>query len=493
MEFTSLDKESTMTQMIPYLKSLKSKAECEDYLKSLIGKGKKQDDFVSRYCDQTFRNHPPVTKNLNDKSAFPSLQSTQRTSSSAAPTPSPRDNFPIRNRAAKSKQPPKLKTESSGESRQTVDPTVYQNFGNAANVYIKARESQESTDKSWKKKKSTPNISGSVTPEFKPEPIQDVGPSKVNDKIPSSDSKSKTSIDVDIPISELSPSSLKELLQLKIILESFESEKSSPKGAGTCFCEARSHGLPIGRLPKQCHNCGLIYCRLKPALSPCPSCGEVTGLSRDTNLRDNLRSEFIAKRDSLIKLEVEKYQRRLSLEEQKEALAREAERAYPSLPSKSPSADSKINRPQSSTNSSYSNQLGGGVSIQDQIKLGYARLAKQFEENSKDRTSQGRSPNASSESHTSHKVLRINPKNGKTKIITVTKKKPEGHDPKQTQLHELLDRNFMLDDDDVDNPSYGDEADDLVRIASGLRPSLFIENPPEPIVPDYVAMGVYHV
>ncbi|WAQ91320.1 hypothetical protein PtA15_14A203 [Puccinia triticina] len=457
MQFTGLDQESTMTQILPYLKSMKTRAEIEEYLGSLIGQGQKQTTFIQRFSDQRFRPNPTVSRNQNNlDSAFPSLQSTHKSSSSSSlPTISATlgPSFPIKNRPGgpSTKQP---KTESGGTRTPTVDPKILNNFGNSANVYMKSRDSDDSVTRLSKKKNAKSNHSGAVTPEPRLLEAANTNNRNTPDQIKSmeepvaqTDSKADLPPDIDIPISELSPSTLKELLQLKIILDSFESEEPTPTGSIQCFCEARTHGLPIGRLPKQCATCGLIYCKLKPALSACPSCGEQTPLSKNIDLKNAVSKEFLEKRQHLIRLEIDKYQKRMALEELKKAQAHEADRAYPSLPSTSTlSRTHSYNHPQQPA-AKYSSQLNPAI-------------------------------------------------NGKTKIIKTTTKKTlvkDGSLPKEQTLltvNQGFDPALFLDDDCP--PAYLDPCDDLLT----SHPSLFIEHKSSSssaILPDYVPVKPYQV
>ncbi|KAA1082051.1 hypothetical protein PGTUg99_008275 [Puccinia graminis f. sp. tritici] len=517
MEFTGLDQESTMTQILPYLNSINSRAEVEEYLGSLIGQGQKQTSFIQRFSDQRFRTDSAMARNQNKvDAAFPSLQSTHKPSSSSLPTTSSTTlgNFPIKTRGG-----PSTKTQSTQPKKQqaagshptnpsALDPKIYNNFGNSANVYLKSRDSDDSQTKSSKKRNPKSIHSGTVTPEPRFESTSHPGQiQSTEEPAAQTDSKPDTAPDIDIPISELSPSTLKELLQLKIILDCFESETATPKGTAKCFCEARSHGLPIGRLPKQCTNCGLIYCKLKAALSSCPSCSEPTPLSTNNDLRTNVCAEFVAQRNGLIKLEIEKYQKRISLE-LKKAQAQEADRAYPSLPSSStPSRSHSHNQQPASHANSYSNQLHPGASIQNRIKLGYGRLAEEHNLKSNNKQSlqqQQQQRLTSSYSHqpnTSHTVLRLNSSNGKTKIIKTTKKNPQNNGtPKQQELltfNQVFDPEFAGDQEhhDLDNPPYLDTFDDLLRLSSDLQPSLFVDQklPSPHQVPEYVPVDVYQV
>ncbi|PLW21775.1 hypothetical protein PCANC_02882 [Puccinia coronata f. sp. avenae] len=385
VEFTGLDQESTMTQILPYLKSMKTKAEVVEYLHSLIGQGPKQASFIQRFSEQRFRASPPVINNQNQKkldSAFPSLLASQR------------------------------------------DPK--------------------------------------------------------SDKPP----------DIDIPISEFTPSCLEKLIELEGILKWFEPHSSTPaKVAAQCFCESRDHGLPIGRLPKQCAHCGLIYCRLKPALTPCPSCSQQTPLSSNTDLRENIRAEFVAKRKALIDIEVDKYQKRVSAEQKKALAAQEADRAYPSLPTSSSSGKPHSHpQPQTASNR-YSNQLHPRASIQSRIRQGYDRLAQ---EHMSLKGTQNNKPSPSS-----HTVLRLNSSNGKTKIIKTTKKNlPANRKPQDVLMssHDF-DPQFSGEYLEHEDLAYVDAFDDLSVRAAGRLPLPSVDRqliPPQKI-PGYVPMDVYQV
>lgn len=501
-----------MTQILPYLKSIKTRVDVEEYLHSLIGQGKEQVGFIQRFSEQRFRANPTVVKNQNQKkldSAFPSLQSTHRTSSSTSlPTTSTTlGNFPIKNRQAK--QPSHINTcEPSAHQpnpRPAIDPKIYTNFGNSANVYMKSRDSEDSVTKLSKKKNARSNPSGTATPEpSRPASCTTHLDQSKSMEEPTSQKNPKSDIppDIDIPISELSRSSLQELLQLKLILEGFESENSTAvKGTAQCFCESRDHGLPIGRLPKQCAHCGLIYCRLKPALTSCPSCDQSTPLTSNHVLREKIRAEFLAKRNDLIQLEIEKYQKRVSMELKKAQAAQEADRAYPSLPTTSTSSKTHIHhQQQQASNTTYSSQLHPGVSIQNRIQQGYERLAQEHSGNNKQGVYQQSIYSPSSQRHpnsSSHTVLRLNSSNGKTKIIKMTKKNQKEKPQAQEQLtfNHVFDPQFSGEHLDSDNPAYTDPFDDLSLIKTGRSPLPFVDQKlcPRSTIPDYVPVDVYQV
>ncbi|KAI7940103.1 hypothetical protein MJO28_013755 [Puccinia striiformis f. sp. tritici] len=498
MEFTGLDQESTMTQILPYLKSMKTRAEVEDYLGSLIGQGQKQTGFIQRFSEQRFRKASATVQSLRkDDSGFPSLQSTQKSSASNLPTTSNLSNAPIKTRGG-----PSIKNtgQSSQNNPPPIDPKIYNNFGNSANVYMKSRDAEESAAKSSKKKNTKSTLSGTVTPEPRLESTSNPDKSKpLEDPVTTANSKPDIPPDIDIPISELSSSTLKELLELKVILDGFESKTSTPRGTAQCFCEARSHGLPIGRLPKQCAKCGLIYCRLKPVLSFCPSCNEPTPFSNNDDLKKNVCAEFLAKRNGLIKLEIEKYQRKISLE-LKKAQVQEADRAYPSLPTTSNTNKAHSHQQQAANNATYSNQLHPGMSIQNRIRLGYERLAEEHSGKSSDQQSLQQQRSNHLSSNNSHTVLRLNSSNGKTKIIKTTRKNLKDSTPQQQEhltFKQAFDPEFYgIDHDDLNNPPYLDPFDDLSNLSSNLQPSLFVTEKLSSLhntVPDYVPVDAHQV
>lgn len=501
-----------MTQILPYLKSIKSRADVEEYLHSLVGQGKKQASFIQRFSEQRFRANPTVVKNQNQRkldSAFPSLQPTHRTSSSTSlPTTSTTlGNFPIKNRQAK--QTSQTNTSEPGahqlNPRPAIDPKIFTNFGNSANVYMKSRDSEDSVTKLSKKKNARSNPSGTATPEpSRPTSCTNNPDQCISMEEPNSQKNLKLDIppDIDIPISQLSRSSLQELLQLKLILEGFESENSTLlRGKPQCFCESRDHGLPIGRLPKQCAHCGLIYCRLKPPLTSCPSCDQPTPLTSNHDLREKIRAEFLAKRNELIKLEIEKYQKRVSLELKKAQAIQEADRAYPSLPTTSTSSKTHIHhQQQQASHTAYSNQLHPGPSIQNRIQQGYGRLAQEHSGSKKQSVHQHSIFSPSSQRHpnsSSHTVLRLNSSNGKTKIIKTTNKNQKEKPQAQEQLtfNHVLDPQFSGDHLDSDNPAYIDPFDDLCLLKIGRSPLPFVDQKlcSCHTIPDYVPVAVYQV
>ncbi|POV95492.1 hypothetical protein PSTT_16221 [Puccinia striiformis] len=244
MEFTGLDQESTMTQILPYLKT-----------------------FPEGFGDSA--------KSEEGRLRIPSLQSTQKSSASNLPTTSNLGNAPI-----------KL-------------AEIYNNFGNSANVYMKSRDAEASAAKSSKKKNTKSTLSETVTPEARLESTSNPDKSKrLEDPVTTANSKPDIPPDIDIPISELSPSTLKELLELKVILDGFESKTSTPRGTAQCFCEARSHGLPIDDYRNNVQTVSDLL-QIETCPKFCPS------LSRKISL------------------------------ELKKAQVQEADRAYPSLPTTS--------------------------------------------------------------------------------------------------------------------------------------------------------------
>ncbi|POW02040.1 hypothetical protein PSHT_12274 [Puccinia striiformis] len=466
MEFTGLDQESTMTQILPYLKSMKTRAEVEDYLGSLIGQGQKQTGFIQRFSEQRFRKASATVQSLRkDDSGFPSLQSTQKSSASNLPTTSNLSNAPIKTRGG-----PSIKNtgQSSQNNPPPIDPKIYNNFGNSANVYMKSRDAEESAAKSSKKKNTKSTLSGTVTPEPRLESTSNPDKSKpLEDPVTTANSKPDIPPDIDIPISELSSSTLKELLELKVILDGFESKTSTPRGTAQCFCEARSHGLPIGRLPKMC--------KVK-----------------------NVCAEFLAKRNGLIKLEIEKYQRKISLE-LKKAQVQEADRAYPSLPTTSNTNKHTHINNKPPTMHVFKPTTSGDVD-QNRIRLGYERLAEEHSGKSSDQQSLQQQRSNHLSSNNSHTVLRLNSSNGKTKIIKTTRKNLKDSTPQQQEhltFNQAFDPEFYgIDHDDLNNPPYLDPFDDLSNLSSNLQPSLFVTEKLSSLhntVPDYVPVDAHQV
>ncbi|MBW0524960.1 hypothetical protein O181_064675 [Austropuccinia psidii MF-1] len=472
MGFTGLDRETTSTQILPYLRKIENRDRLQEHLKSLLGEGREQAEFIRKYCAGRFRVQQTLSvapkHKPKDNSAFPSLQSTSK------PSTTPTSLFPSKARVKPKNQPLKLNPDRSLQPALGVDQTIQSNFGSSGNVYIKSRDNEEVIGKRGKQKNQRlyPSESSFITPVSQPSAVSQV---KSTQPDPSEH--------YDIPLSQLLQSSLKELPRLSWILDCLRSSPTvQPQGTAKCFCAAKIHPLPTSPLPSQCSICGLIYCELKPPLGPCPSCNGLELLSTNLNLQETICNHFISKRDALLRMELEKYQKRLSQEKQAQAVAAKAEKSFPSLPSQAPSTKSRPLPSRDAPSKSYSTQLGGGASIEERIRIGYERLAQE--------------PRPKAMSSTSHTVLKIEPKTGKAKIITTTKTAGQAKSKQKD-----LGLNEMLKLDQEVRKAWIDELDDGYRALNGLEPIIAVgrqcriekgvnQTNFTPF-PEYIPIGVY--
>ncbi|KAG0148482.1 hypothetical protein CROQUDRAFT_90195 [Cronartium quercuum f. sp. fusiforme G11] len=494
-----LDQDTTATQIIPYLNTLNTKTALEDYLQTLLGPGLEQTAFIRQIVSDRFPNRLQPT-------AFPSLKASNvRPTSTSSSSSSKTGPHQYRNPDHSSRlSPAPNRSIRVSPIDQPPPPTQdwSSQFGSSGNVYVKDR----GTDQNQRIKKGK-NVTGIASgqsisagpstfsrPSSTPGPTQ---PQKHNQEPQDTSSSgppvsqanpqhaSIATADILIP---LSGKSLEQLYHLERILNSLRLEpqpvsKSTPHA---CFCLGRVHELPTSPLPNLCTYCGMIYCRLKLPLAPCPSCLRVDQVWSNANLKAAIVTHFERQKEELIETELRHHrQAELRLQQQAE-MAKQAERAFPSLGlgglQKRPGAN-EVGR------TSYVNHLTGGPSIEERIRAGYQNLANAGDEVKKKQQAEKDS--------SSRTVLRLDSKSGKTKIVTTTTStKKDGKIQTAVQERNLA----LMKEIEAGDQSTGlmDEWDDGQRLARGLEPVLAIpfgnvRHRPLNVVamPEYIPPSIY--
>ncbi|CAH7680085.1 hypothetical protein BY996DRAFT_6424879 [Phakopsora pachyrhizi] len=426
MGFTGLDKETTLTQILPYLRSLKNRSELEEHLKGLIGTGTEQNRFIANYLQNRFSttnnsNQNRQSSKLIDQKSFPSLQSVSRTSSSSSIPSNPSkillstsNKNPLVNHTYE-RSNSNSTSKSNRDLKTSIEATVNlsKNFSNSGSLYIKDRAETAQRVESIKKKDYQKQTQGRND-----KPSQASEQKTASAKAESNSEKQKATEkdrleDPIIPISRISKLTLKEISQLnKIInfLESPTADSGSLKEEderNVCFCGCTIHGPPKNPLPPQCESCGLIYCRINQPKYPCPSCGEKSKLVKNSNFFENVLSYFKVQRDDLVRTELEKYDSVLKREREEKELIEAGKGEFPMLPSgKKNQEQSTSSRSSIKEDKDYVEKLTGGRSIEARIREGYENLENK-----------GKKIKKTSSTYT---VMRIDLKDGKKKIISTT-------------------------------------------------------------------------
>lgn len=446
MKFTSLDQETVSSQLVPYLNSLKTKLEIEGYLQSLLGPGSEQAEFIKQLILDKFKSEQIALKQKQNQLDFPTLNAKPKLNSGIS---SSSNSVKI---TTKSKKPSaSLNQPIQNHSDQTTNEDWSSKFGSHGNVYVKDKGNDQSLSKVGVKKPT--NEKKVIQPDQSTSNLQNPLPipelTKLEEKIQiskdTSDLKLKpltTLSDLTIPLSE---PILQELFQLERIITSLQSGPDSKSDSKTraCFCSGRVHDLPSSPLPNMCSNCGMIYCKLELPISPCPSCLKLDQvLTKPTNFKESIRSHFELKRQELIELEVERFER---LQERSRVLALNEEKVRREFPTLSSSQDHQ---------SSYVNQLTGGGSIEDRIREGYQKLQNLGE---------------SSQVSNSRTVLRLDAKSGKTKVVTTTKT-IKNEKKSKTQVQEENSTKIKEIETEFLSVKSLDDLDDGYRLSLGLEP-----------------------
>ncbi|KAH9824254.1 hypothetical protein DFH28DRAFT_945015 [Melampsora americana] len=464
IKFTSLDQETVSSQLIPYLNSLKTKLEIQDYLKSLLGHGLEEDEFIKQVILSKFKSEVIRENQKQHQLDFPTLKSTSDTST--------RSNLIEIKHQTQHTLPDSNPIFPNHSIQTSKDEDLSSKFGRHGNVYLKDKGKEPIRSKVNKKPThekeslmkdvqftSNSQISSDMIEPKQPEEKLTVSETTLDPK-----SRRSTSIsDLTIPLSK---SILRELVELERIITSLQTDEPDSKlnlKTRSCFCSGEFHGLPLSPLPKICTSCGMIYCKLKLPHFTCPSCLRLDESLIKSNFKQSILSHFELKMEDLILIQLDQFQtlqKRLQVLNSNE-LKRQKE--FPDLGfhsnSNSNSNLKSLNEFHRFNQTSYVNQLTGGKSIEDRIQEGYQTL----QQSSKD-------PHPISNSHT---VLRLDSKkSGPTQLIKTTKSIK--HQRKsQSEVQEENLRKIKEIEDELNQMKSLDELDDGYRISSGLE-ALFV-------------------
>ncbi|EGG11502.1 uncharacterized protein MELLADRAFT_102526 [Melampsora larici-populina 98AG31] len=464
VEEVGFDQETVSSQLLPYLNSLVSKSEIQEYLKSLLGDGIEQDQFIKQIISSKFKESVPIVgsskqkqnQNQNQKQHqnqnqldFPTLNS------------KPKTNSDLSNSSRFIKVSSKPKKPFQNDSKEIGYQDMSLKFGSCGNVYVKDKGKDLNGLKVVKKpthEQGTdtnvghPSTSSSQRTSDLPEPsLKEEKITRLEDSLGSKSGRVMKVSDLTIPLSE---PILRELFELERIITSLQTgpdSDSKPKPNSknpknqACFCSGRLHGLPSSPLPNRCSYCGMIYCRNKLPFSSCPSCSRLDLVFQDhqSKFKESILSYFESKRQESIQLEINKFER---LQENFKRLRLTEENRQREFPDLSTIGSKALNDHQGIRHS-YVDQVSGVGSIEDRIREGYRNL----------------------QNSTSRTVLRLDSKSGQTKVVKTTKT-IKNQTKSKTEVQE---ENFMKlkeIEEEVLGLKTLDQTDDGFRISLGLEP-----------------------